>query len=626
MRKRVFPAILAMAVLWVALAPAVQAVLPAYIAKPLPWTSKLVTNAGPFVTDVQFAQWVKGVQGLPPAAPRFSFLAGFHQCYGGGFLTELQRQGVRKFGANSASRFFEPASYDVPNQRSYFTYSWFTRAITPVGSNDQLITDDAYNWTVVPPAAPPIPANPWAAWENAQYLSDPGFAAPPEKIGAAQNKYAILWAGRPDGKDVKDANQVYQVLTANYGFARNNILVLWGNVAAGAAVPGAGGFWNTSDGPALAANLQNAFAVWLNGKLNAQPMGQTAQVVFWAGDHGSADFPILISVDNGSLGLAASAVNNRVLGGRPPGPVIYEAGGGTNRWLWEVLGGPPDVDEIAFSEQSVQNLFDTKDGGWIYFSVDRNSPGAGGSDVNRDFVANGGASSSVYSATPNSNRLAFADQDLGLRGGNADNLNALSLRNSQSVLNPMNKMPNRPLFFSFLGSSQVNVYDPVFNGWYLYYDFTWDFPVAPWELDGLALWDDGVRDPMTNLLYFDPFGQDRLLFSVGRQENAFPWNAFAACDILKLGPMPGGAVLARWRSCQQIGLVPGPDNLDALDLGIGANGEPYDSYPPSYTPPSYPNPGPSNPWPGSVPDRGPRKEPVIDLSTSVDTTKPPIVK
>src|SRR3954471_7170202 len=139
MRNRVLsavmPAILA-AVLWVALAPAGHAVLPAYMAKPPAWTSKLVTNAGPFVTDVQLAQWVKGVQGLPPAAPRFSFLAGFHQCYGGGFLTELQRQGVREVGANSASRFFEPASYDLPNQRSYFTFSWFYRAINPVGSND----------------------------------------------------------------------------------------------------------------------------------------------------------------------------------------------------------------------------------------------------------------------------------------------------------------------------------------------------------------------------------------------------------------------------------------------------------------------------------------------------------
>jgi len=287
------------------------------------------------------------------------------------------------------------------------------------------------------------------------------------------------------------------------------------------------------------------------------------------------------------------------------------------------VGGPPDVDEIAFSEQSVRNQFDTTNGGWIYFSVDRTSPGAPGSDVNADFAAFGGASSSVYSATANSNRLAFADQDLGIRPGPADNLNALSLRNSLTVLDPVTKLPNRPFFFSFIGSSQVNVYDPMLGFWYLYYDFGWDFPVAPWELDGLALWDDGVRDA-NGLLYFDPFGQDKLLFSVGRQENAFPWNAFAACDILKLGPNPaGGAILARWRSCQQIGLMAGQDNLDALDLGIGANGEPYDSYPSSYTPPSYPYPQPDYPWSGSVPDRGPRPEPTIDTSMSVDTTKVP---
>jgi hypothetical protein len=583
--------------------------------KPPVWTSKLVTNVGPFVTDVQFAQWVKNVQGVPPAAPRFSFLAGFHECYGGGFLTELQRQGVRKFGANSASRFFEPASYDLPNQRSYFTFSWFFRAINPVGSNDLPITDDAYAWTkdgINPPALPPVPDNPWAAWENAQYLSDPAFAAPPEPIGAAMNRYAILWAGRPDNKDLNDINQVYKVLTANYGYARNNIFILYAGFGPppGAAVPGAIG-WGNSDAPATAANLQGAFANWLNGKLNAQPPGQTAQVLFWAGDHGSADFPILISVDNASNGVVPSDVDNRVVGGLLPGPVIYEAGGGTNHWLWEVVGGGNDVDEIAFSEPSVQAWFDTPKGGWIYFSVDRPSVGAAGSDVNREVARAGSASADVYSATPNSNRLTFAANDLGLLPGGLDELDALSLRNSQSVLDPVTKLPNRPLFFSFRNSSQIFVYDPAFKFWYLYYDFLWDFAVAPLELDGLALWDDGVRDA-AGLLYCDP-RRDKLLFSVGRGENAFPWNAFFPCDVLKLGPNGAGAILTQWRFCQQLGLVPGPDNLDALDLGIGANGEPYDTYPSSYTPPSYPGPTPSSPSPGTPPYRGPRPSPVVNV-------------
>ncbi|HEY0558388.1 MAG TPA: hypothetical protein VGG20_29320, partial [Thermoanaerobaculia bacterium] len=405
------------------------------------------------------------------------------------------------------------------------------------------------------------------------------------------------------------------------------IYILYGAFAA--AVPGSVG-WLTSDAQATAANLQNSLAVWLNGKLAAQPPGQTAQLFFYAGDHGSADFPILISVDNASAGVAGSDVNNRVLAALPPGPVVYEAAGGTNRWLWEVVGGGADVDEIAFSETSVQTWFDSTQGGWIYFSVDRPSPGAAGSDVNREVARVGSASANIYSATPNSNRLAFAAADLGLIAGGIDELNALSLRNSQSVLDPKTKLPNRPLFFSFLNSSKVYVYDPAFGFWYLYYDFLWDFPVAPQELDGLALWDDGVRDPATNVLYFDPF-RDKMLFSVGRGEVAFPWNAFNACDILKLGPKGAGAILTQWRFCQQLGLIPVKDNLDALDLGIGANGEPYDSYPSSYMP-TYPSsPQPDYPWPGTPPYRGPRPSPGISVQpppppdpTGTVVTKTPV--
>ncbi len=156
------------AVVAAALAPPLGAVLPVYMAKPGAWTSKLATNAGPFVTDAQFAQWVKNVQGNPP---RFSFLGAFHQCYGGGFLTELANKGVVKYGANSASRYFEPAYYDGPNLRSYFTWAWGFRALFPaMGATDFTITDDAYTLTGDgdPMGAPPVPDNKSRAWENAQ--------------------------------------------------------------------------------------------------------------------------------------------------------------------------------------------------------------------------------------------------------------------------------------------------------------------------------------------------------------------------------------------------------------------------------------------------------------------------
>jgi hypothetical protein len=611
-----------------ALAPPLGAALPAYLAKPAAWTSKLATDAGPFVTDVQLAQWVQAAQGNPP---RFSFLGAFHQCYGGGFLTELANQGVVKFGANSASRYFEPAYYDLFNMRSYFTWAWGWRALNPaMGATDLTITDDAYALLQDGVNPPPVPDNPFLPWENAQYLSDPAAAAPPEKLRAAQHNYAILFVGRPDGKDLNDTNQIYDVLF-NYGYARGDVYILYGNGAAPAVAPA----WAAPDAAATAANLQAAFANWLAGKLNAQPQGDTAQVFFWGGDHGAADFPILISADNLSVGVPGSGVNNRAVGGQPVGPVVYEAGGGTNRGIWEILGGA-DVDAIAFSERSVQQWFGLEAqperepypypypypyppapgaGGWVYFSVDRPSQGVPGSDVNREIAAGRSAAADVYTMTQNSNRLAYdATDSLGLlkmpRGN--DELDALSLRNTRTVLHPVTRLPNRPFFFSFLGSSQVWVFDPVTGAVNLYYDFTWSFDAAPHELDALALWDDGVRDPATNLLFFDPWS-DQMLFSVGRGEAAAPWNMVQPCDILKLGADPAfGSVLTQWRFCRNLGLVPGPgkDNLDALDLGIGTEGQPvpdypedeYDMYPPYEWPPYPPSPGmipPGGPYPGS---------------------------
>lgn len=648
--KRRFPILMLGAVFAAAFALPLGAALPAYMAKPPAWTSKLATNAGPFVTDVQLAQWVQNVQGNPP---RFSFLGAFHQCYGGGFLTELANRGVVKFGANSTSRYFEPAYYDSFRLRSYFTFAWGWRALNPaMGATDFTITDDAYTLTgdgINPPNNPPVPDNKSRAWENAQYLSDRAVGSPPERIAAAQHNYAILFVGRPenDNKDLNDTNQIYDVLRL-YGLARADIYILYGNGAAVAGPPA----WGAPDAAATSANLQAAFANWLNGKLNAQPPGRTAQVFFWGGDHGAASFPILISADNASVGAAGSAVNNRFVGGLPVGRVVYEAGNGTNRGIWDVLGGG-DVDAIAFSELSVLKWFDREAqpdpepypdpykpapddaGGWVYFSVDRPSKGVPGSDVNREILAGRSAAADVYAMTQNSNRLAWDAQDslglLKLPAGN-DELDALSLRNTQTVLHPVTKLPNRPFFFSFLGSSQVWVFDPTTGAVSLYYDFTWSFGNAPIELDALALWDDGARDPVNNLLYFDPWS-DRMLFSVGRGENAAPWNLFQPCDVLKLGADPVfGSVLTEWRFCKNLGLVSGPgrDNLDALDLGIGSEGQPipdypedeYDMYPPYEPPPYPPSPGmipPGGPYPGSYT----QPTPFINPKTQTVKSPPP---
>src|SRR4051794_33346697 len=492
MRNRVFATVLAVAGLLMALAFPLAAALPAYLAKPVTWTSKLVTDNGPFVTDVQFAQWVQNAQGNPA---RFSFLGAFHQCYGGGFLTEIQPR-VAKFGTHSASRYFEAAYYDPNNPRSYFTWAWVWRALNPArGATDLQITTDAYGYLQDGDGVgtPPVPDNHMLQWENAQYLSA-NVAPPPEAVHAAQHNYAILFVGRPDNRDLNDTNRIWDMLSA-YGYARTDVYILYGSLVG--AVGGTTG-WNTSDGKATSANLQAAFATWLKNKLDAQDRdhpNETAQVFFWAGDHGASDFPILISVDNPSVGVAGSAVNKRFVGAMPVGNVVYEAGGGTNRGIWEILGGG-DVDAIAFSEQSVPQWFDLEAepdpdpyyptpgdaGGWVYFSVDLPSAGAMGGDVNREIAAGRSAAADVYAMTQNSNRLAFDRTDslglLKMPAGN-DEVDGLSLRNIQTVLHPITKLPNRPFFFSFHNSSQIWVYDPARGAVNLYYDFNWSFPNNP---------------------------------------------------------------------------------------------------------------------------------------------------
>lgn len=571
-----------------------------YVAKPAAWTSTLATWTGPSVTDVDFATWVKNAQlnnGML-MVPRFSFLAGFHQCFGGGFLTELDRQGVKKYGANSAGRYYETVSYDDTNKRSYFTYAWGWRAINPLNSTDRQITDDAF--ALIQDGLPAIPDNDNIAFENAQYLSDPANNPPPEKLAAAANKYAILWVGEPDAKDLADLNQMYDVLRNSYGFARADILILYGPGG-----PFAGQPWTPADKPATAADLQWAFTNWLQGKLAGLMPNAAAQVVFWAGGHGGARWPFLMSVDRCSVGLPGSAVS--MLRGAMPESVVYEAGNGNNSGLWRILAG--DIRDFAFSETSVRDNFQTKAGGWVYFSVDRASVGAPGTDVNREIQLGRSAGSDVFVLAQNGNRRLFDghnDSGLAEKQDNADDeLDALSLRNSANALDLATGLPSLPFFYLVAGSPNVWVYDPgppgVVGVTYLYYDFSTVVDAAgavvprPREVDALALWDDGVR--VGGRLTFDPT-KDTLLFSTGRQEIAAPWSPQKACEIEKFGPNALGVpVLGVWRTCAQLGLVPGSDNVDALELGLGRNGEPIpypsSSWSPSMRPPSS--------WPMSLP-------------------------
>ena len=129
---------------------AVQAhALPPFFEKPITYRSMLVTNDNQSVSDVAFGKLVAQTQMNIRNVPHedFTFIGSFTQCYGGGFITELGRQGVTRYGGNSASTYFETASYHDLGNRSYYPYAWATMA-DPLGGarrTDEWITWKAYD-------------------------------------------------------------------------------------------------------------------------------------------------------------------------------------------------------------------------------------------------------------------------------------------------------------------------------------------------------------------------------------------------------------------------------------------------------------------------------------------------
>ncbi|HEV7516309.1 MAG TPA: hypothetical protein VGR07_08420, partial [Thermoanaerobaculia bacterium] len=578
------------------------AVLPRFFPKPPAWTSYLVTADNQGVKDGDFATWVKNAQ--TAVAPRtFKFIASFGTCYGGGFLTEFQNKGLTSWGANSASTYFEPVTIDSTRGRTYYNWAWKTIAdVPPAFPTDEKITDDAYN-AILAGNVGAIPANPYAKFERAQYNSDrAGAGAPPTDLGNAMHKFAILWVGQPSTKnyDLNDLNNLYAVLKNRYGFAPADIYILFGGPGAGAGLPKA------RDGQATSANLQFAFNNWLQGKINAQPQRDTNLVFFWAGDHGSVDSAITIEVDNAARGVAGSGVAAQRVAGKT-GQTIYEAGSGTNVGLLLEPTGK-NFKALSFGDdfQNPAALFATQYASptaIVYFSVDGTSFGVDGSDVREERNANRLPGADIYAATANGNRRMFDGMaNLGLLkvAPNFDDLNDFVLRDFRQAMNAQGQIL-RPLFFTNDQSSLIWVSDPVKNQTYVYYDFARNLPVRPWLVDALAVVANLKRRDPGGFLFFDPF-KDFMLFSIGRQENMAPWTNYRPCDILRLGT----GQLAVWQSCAQLGLDPTRDNVDGLDLGAGASGEPiaFDAeWPwPQYPYPNSPDGGdPTPPSPKSPP-------------------------
>ena len=547
----------------------------------------LIDNDFAGVKDEELASWIKTAQGA--GEPRFSLICTFVQCFGGGFLHELKTQAVPWFGANSASKYFEPATYcevagNPANGRSYYAWAWKMAAGPPAPPHpdDRAITDDAYNNRV--------PAN-IQDLQHAQYQNCCPHGPPPEPLHCKAHNYAILFSGMPGVMDQQDVSDIYAVLNGaapgGYGYPAEDICILYGD----GTTPG-GVAWTVNEA-ATGTNLHDVLTGpalpghWRLQKKLADIPGPT-QVFFWAGDHGGVDAPISLSVDEISVGLPGSEVAARVAVGNRPESMVYEAGRGTNIAGWDLLGAilpdpfPPsrDIDAISFGTDRIP-----PDGiQSYYFSVDRTSVGRPGSGVQLQQAAGGGKSAApdVFVVAAGTNHQMFDGVlTLGLREvrvlppppappvDDSDELNALSFVPIAAVVDAEGNL-RVPLFFSVKGSPDIYVYDPTMPpAARIYRYFDWAGVPAPTELDALALRDDFVRRPLghpdAGKLFFDPGAKpvgDAFLFSVGRGEAAVP------CEIYKAS----AAGIMREATCAQLGLLD-TDNVDALDTydGTGPN-------------------------------------------------------
>ncbi|HEX6861317.1 MAG TPA: hypothetical protein VF414_00795 [Thermoanaerobaculia bacterium] len=598
---------------WVLILLAVPAqALPDFFVKPPAWTSKLVTHDDKTVSDVQFAQLVAQTQQKIANKPHntFTFLASFTQCFGGGFITELGRQGVTRYGGNSASTYFEPASYDTANWRSYYPFAWTTLADYPAGTpapTDEWITWKAYDALDPAKAAVAgIPKNPGAAFERAQYLSD-RVGGVPQALGSAMHNYVIVWVGKPHPQkaDYRDVDKLYRLLIgAKYNIPAANVQILW----ADKTDPDNTDNWAPT-GKATWADLQTAFKN-VETSILGKPAGDTYQVFFYAGDHGNADYAITINVDIAAQGLPLTDLSTR----RGRGNDIYLAGSGTNFYLVteQTVGRP--LKGLSFGDdfQNPGALFASSyasPSAVIYFSADNGSRGVADTELNLHW--NNGAELQgphVYARSQGGNRQMFhGARNLGLvTGAMSDDLNDFVMRDLSQVINGQTGRPTRPVFFTNDQDSRIWVFDPALglNGaTYVYYDFTWDYANPPRMVDALAMRANlRRRRPGTQQLYFDKMN-DHMLFSVGRGEVNAPWNAYKPCDVLRFG---GGANEMVWASCNFLGLDPMHDNLDGLDVGAGQYGQPISfdqEYPwPEHEYPNMPKPEqepqPNDPLPG----------------------------
>jgi hypothetical protein len=605
--------------------------LPFFAPRPDSWKGGIVANDG-VVWDDDLAGWLAdanaGAHDAVPGDWTLSIRATFTMCYGGAFLTAIDQalngpagpEPGLDFGANSASRYYEPCSADNAAVNSRYAHAWQNRAAAGFGgvgfsATDLAITTDAH-LALRDGNMAGIPQNPRRHTEHPQFK---GLAAgSPQDLHAGDHafgcaNFAILFAGDPEPRHKNNLTAMRDVLVNQYAWPPENIFILYGNFAAGTAPAAVN--W-TSSAKADVANLEKALTEeaaadggWLLPRIAAYaagadpvhelPDGTLVQLFLWVTDHGTVSAPLTMSVDPNTAGVAGTGVANRAANNGDQHEWIYEAGNGANSAEAHPQQGampmlmPGDVDALSFGYDAVfavapsalpglpedEQPAASKPG--VYFSVTAASTGLANTDIDRKIGANLTPGGSVFVGSDGSNRRFVDAPQMGLlEGGNdADDLNALSLV-------PWSDIPaaDRLVLISFAGSARIWVYDPWFPGnavipqgprWYVF----WDPATAPWPQDEDGQ-DDPTRpadidalaaninvDPMWR--YANPDDEDdpangELAFKVGKDQFLFSvktgdaMNA-SGCTIFRYT----GCTVEEVYSCADLGLN-AADDVDAL--------------------------------------------------------------
>lgn len=204
--------------------------LPQYKEKPNTWRSNIVAIEGPMVRDADLAAWLKAAETrVADAGATLTVLAAYNQCFGGGFLTEMERAKLTRFGAVSASRYYQPAYYRPLNEfkedpkggGSFFTRAWIGALESGRTNkwNDREVANEAHLKKFMPA-------------EATQYTSSEKDRAGIEGFGGAVRPLIILFVGDPDpsNRDGKSVTELMDQLAKVYLMKpKPAVLILYGD-------------------------------------------------------------------------------------------------------------------------------------------------------------------------------------------------------------------------------------------------------------------------------------------------------------------------------------------------------------------------------------------------------------